>query len=551
MNNNRVQIHQRALRQSTTALNVPRTLRPHRNPLLLRLDPGFAVPIAAAGLLREDAVQRGRLAVSFVMDETAEALINPVFVKVTAYLVPWLAFERFTGRDLYEASYSKKALKPGDPVVPFIETMARGIEGAHPVLDALGRHSASTKQVSTMYVEAYNIIQNWRRKNVSLDLPERTRLDSTFDKAIRERGRMRHIVPSFDAAAMQGVVDVDVLGAGSVPVSGIGSVTTDTPYVSGGTFREPSGANTAFSHALDASGAGTHRVYFKSDASGRPQVFVDMDGAEMQFSLASIDRAKKMQLFAALRKRYNGLDDDDTIKKLMDGITMPDESMKQPIELGSRMAGFGFSTRFATDADNLDKTVVSGAAMLSMEFATPRIGVGGVLMFIAEVQPEQVFERQADPFLHITDVDEYPQFVRDDADEQKVDIVKNYEIDTAHSSPDGAFGYAPLHSRFRIESPCIGTGYFQPTPQTTFDEDRARIWISEAANPSLGQDWYLCSAIDKGVFQYTNRQPFEASGVLEMVISGNTVFGAELIDGSDDYEKLSEIVPGPEDQIDQ
>ncbi len=39
-------------------------------------------------------------------------------------------------------------------------------------------------------------------------------------------------------------------------------------------------------------------------------VNVNLGEAEMQFSLASIQRAKKMQVFANIRKRYNGLDDD-------------------------------------------------------------------------------------------------------------------------------------------------------------------------------------------------------------------------------------------------
>lgn len=550
-NRNAVQQHMRLQRQSTAALDVPRTMRPHRNPFLLRMDPGYVVPIAAAGLHREDAVTAGRLNVSIEMDETAEVLLNPVMVRVTAYLVPWLAFERFAGRDEFEASYSKQPVREGDDIVPFIETMPRGVEGDWPVMDALGLHAASDQQVSSMYVEAYNAIINYRNKNVSLDLPERERLDSSLAKAIRERGRHRNIVPSFDEAAMEGVVDIDVVSGGFRPLKGLGSYEFDSPITADPNMqvRETDGYNRHYDYYQD--GSAGHSVILKTNQYGNPQVGVDFGEAEMRFSLAAIERAKKMRLFAQLRKRYAGLDDDAVIAKLMDGIRLPDKMFEQPIELGSRLAGFGFSKRFATDAVNLDQAAVSGAAMLSMQVATPRINTGGVLMFVAEIQPEQIFERQADPFLTVTDVDTYPQFIRDDGDEQKVDMVFNREIDTAHTDPGGLFGYTPLNHKWRIEGPRIGTGFFQSVPQTSFDEDRARIWDTSPADPALGQDWYLCSEIDKGVFAYSNREPFEASGMLELVISGNTVFGRELIEDDDDYEKISDRVPGADEQIQQ
>lgn len=546
MRNNRVKQHMRATRQSTMALDVPRSMRPVREPILLRLDPGKMVPVAATCLFREDAVTRGRFAASFTMDETAEVLLNPVTVRVTAYLVPWLAFERFAGRDEFEASYSKKPLREGDAVIPFIENMPRGNAGEHPVLDALGRHAAPTLQVSTQYIEAYNLIANYRYREVSADIGLSARLNSSLVPAIRERGRHKNIVPSWDQAAMEGAVDINLID-GTLPVHGIapftGASTTHSPIQ----IKEADGNVFNYDHHVEGADI---KLRMTAD-NGTPMVNVDLGDAELKFSLAGIQRAQKMQAWAKIRKRYNGLSDDAIINKLMDGITMPDLMFEQPIELGSQVAGFGFSKRFATDSENLDKSVVSGAAMISMEFATPRIPVGGVVMFIAEIQPEMLFERQADPFLTTIDVDEYPQFMRDDADEQKVEYVFNRDIDSAHSNPNGVFGYQGINDKWAIQAPRIGTGYFQPMPITTFDENRARIWDTSPVDPSLGEDWYVCSEVDKGVFQYSNREPFECSGALELLISGRTVFGERLIEGADDYEKISEIVPGPDDQIDQ
>ena len=265
---------------------------------------------------------------------------------------------------------------------------------------------------------------------------------------------------------------------------------------------------------------GHPELYIEQNDLGRPDVRVEMDDQSFSFSLASIERAKKMQFFANLRKRYAGLDDDAIINKLMDGIRMPEKMFEQPIYLGSETSAFGFSKRYATDSDNLDQTVVQGATMVDMQLATPRINPGGVLMFIAEIQPEQLFERQPDPFLVETDVDNYPQFIRDDGDEQKVDRVYNKEIDTAHTDPDGLFGYGPMNGRWMVQAPRIGTGYFVPAQTTTFDENRNRIWDTTPADPALGQDWYLCGDVSTDVFEYTETEPFEISGRLSLLVTG-------------------------------
>lgn len=542
-------------RQSTTALTVPRNMRVHNTPILTRLLPGKAVPIAAAGLFREDAVNRGRLNVMFEMAETAELLINPVIVKASTYLVPWLAFERFTGRDEFEASYSKKEFKLGDGVIDFIETMARGTKGQHPILDTLGLHAASTQDVSTMYAEAYNLIINHRNKNLSLDLVKdgaatlRSRLDTSFAAAEREKGRMRNIVESFDEASMEGSVEIDSSGD-TIYVEGIGRNITQPPTSAVAILQQSDGVEENWPYVVGNSG---NPVYVETDSTGLPQVKVNLQGLQMEFSLANIDRAKKMQAFAQLRQRYSGLDDDSIIDKLMDGIRMPDKMFEQPIYLGSEYTQFGFSKRYSTDSTNLDASVVQGIAPLQMEFATPRINTGGVIMIIAEIQPEQMYERQADPFFTTTDVDKYPQTIRDELDYQKVDDVLNWQIDTAHNDPNGLFGFEPMNAKWNITSPRIGDGYFEDAPTTVYSENRNRIWDPTPANPTIGEQWHLCGDIALDVFEFAdaNTKPFEVSGRLQMAIGTNTVFGKRLIESDGDYNAIEERVPTDEQQIDQ
>lgn len=533
-------------RQSTAPLDLDRTLRKHDTPLLAKLSPGLAVPIAQAGMLREDAVNAGQLTAVFTMSETAEILINPVHVKVEAWMVPFQAFERFNGRDEFEASYAGQPFRDGEPVTPFIETMSRGVEGDHPVLDALGLHAASDRDVSTMQLEAYNLIINHRNKNLSPDLPERTRLDSSFAPAQREIGRHRNIVPNFDQAAMDGAVDIELLNQGQVPVTGIGVNNGFSAQVNPTVIKETDGDEIYDIHygSIDA-------TYMRADGNGRPMVYVNLEDAQARFSLANIEKAKNMQFFAQLRKKFAGHDDDWIIENLMNGLNMPEKMFDHPIYMGSEMSAFLFNKRYSSDSQNLDESVVHGVTQLSMQFATPRIPTGGVIMFIAEVQPEMLFERQTDPFFVTTDVDQYPQFQRDFFDEQQVDVVLNEDIDSAHTGVGGLFGYTYMNSKWNVEGPRIGTGYFQPEPSAVFDEDRNRIWDTSPSDPTLGDDWYLTTDVNQDVFEYTDGEPYEVSGRLQMIASGLTVFGRPLIEGDGDYEKISEIAPSEEDQIDQ
>ena len=487
------------------------------------------------------------------MGETAETIMNPVTVKVSAYLCPWLAFDRFANRGEFDASYKKKPVREGEEVIPFIETMQRGIEGDQPIMDALGLHEGATVNVSSMYVEAYNKIINYRNKNLSLSLPERARLEATLAAAERDRGRHRHIVPTFDEASMEGAIDINIEGSGGLaPVTGIGRFASFNPALTTSfDFTETAGGTETYESAWTSDQANGLR--FEADpTTGDPMVYADMSGlGTMRFSLAAIERAKQTKMFAEIRKRYSGHSDDAIIDMLMDGIRIPDQMFEQPIYLGAKTAAFGYATRYSTASEHLDEMVSEGLAQISMEVATPRINTGGVLMFLAEVQPEQMFERQTDPFLTITDVDEYPQFVRDFGDEQKVDIVRNKEIDSAHTDRDGVFGYGPLNGKFNIRAPRVGTGFFQPEPETVFDEDRARIWDPTPTDPALGADWYLTDEISKDVFEYTTDEPFEVNGSLDLAITGNTVFGKMLVEDQGDYDAVADRIPSPEEQIEQ
>ena len=84
-------------RTKTTPIPVARSTRQVDVRVLTSLPAGKMVPITAFPLLREDRLRSSTMRISFELMETVEALMNAVNVSVKAYLVPHVAFERFSG----------------------------------------------------------------------------------------------------------------------------------------------------------------------------------------------------------------------------------------------------------------------------------------------------------------------------------------------------------------------------------------------------------------------------------------------------------------------
>lgn len=555
-------------RLSTQPIRVPRSMRRQSARGITSLPAGKMVPIAAFGLHREDAVRSGRLRFSFESMETAEILMNAINVDVKAYLVPNLAFERFNGSmDQLNLSYEGKPPMEGEQLVPYIENQPFGAHGSNLVYKYLGLHGRPDQQVNTAYLEAYNAIWNFRAKNRSEDLfslNERTRLQTDLAPAFWSHDMFRHIVPDFDQAAIDGAIKLDLVSA-RIPVSGI-ALRSDPEWSRDGTtgtvgtrryynYKDSSGEAGVADGVNKWTGAGTSfgggaitqdkaqvMVRENPDMPGFPDIFAELADAGVSISLSNLELAKKTQAFARIRQSMNA-HEDHIINLLMNAITIPDQALKQPMLIGEKRTIFGMSKRYASDGDNLTESVVNGATYLDLSIQCPQIGVGGVIMVVAEITPDQLFERQEDPFLHVNSVEELPHYLRDYLDPEKVEIVKNGRIDVDHDNPDATFGYEPLNAKWNINAPRVGGRFYRPEVDAGFDEDRQRIWAVETQNPRLSTDFYLCTNMHTKPFVVTNQDPFEVVTQGEVFIEGNTVFGGHLIEATDDYEKVLALAP--------
>ncbi|MRG64828.1 hypothetical protein GH789_05970 [Rhizobium pusense] len=472
--------------------------------------------------------------------------MNAINVRVMAYFVPMLALDRFNGSmDQLNLSYEGKPPLEGEAVVPFIEQVAFGAHGSNDIYRYLGLHGQPGQMVNSSYVEAYNQIWNFRAKNRSPDLALRSRLNGTLAPAFWSHDRFAHIVPDFDQAVIDGEVPLS-LANNRMPVKGLGVYSEGTTNVSG--VVKWSDGTTASGDPMwgvidanAAASAGRAKLAVKA-SGGFPDVWAELQQNGLTVSLSNIEMARKTQAFAKLRQQYN-MHDDYIINLLMDAISIPDQAFKQPMLLADRRTIFGMSKRYASDAANLTESVVNGMTTLDMSIQLPRINTGGVVMVVAEITPDQLFERQEDPWLNSLSVDHLPQYLRDTLDPEKVDVVKNSRIDTSHATPNATFGYEPMNGRWNIDTPRVGGKFYRPTVNTGFDELRQRIWAVETLNPTLSTDFYLCTNMHTKPFVVTNQDPFEVVTQGEIFIEGNTVFGGHLVEATDDYEKVLAVAP--------
>jgi hypothetical protein len=543
------------------ALKLKRSIRKDRGRVLTSGDAGKILPLKYIPMLREDAVQRGRVRINVEMMETSELLMNQTNLNVYAHYVPMLAFDRFNG-SMEELNRSYKGETGiGGSVVPFFETNKRYVASSQTVDDddtsaagwdtvdladpdpytfyqTMGMHFAADNLNMTV-VEAYNAIVNHRRKARSKSLPLRNAYDHSLAEAFWNNQGMNHIVPDFDQLLIDGEVSLSGL-AFKAPIISRAYQTLDTDHTLPTAYQSPPTQINSGNKLVTPDGT-TLPLAFEFD-----QIWAELTntgGGSLTMSLADIELAKQTAAFAKIRSQYDGIDDEFIIDLLMQGIRVPEEAMTQPILLGRQTVPFGYAQRYATDAANLDTSATNGFAQVDMTIRTPPMNTGGVIMITAEIVPEQLWERKKDYFLYTTAPDQLPNALSDFLDPEKVSVVTSDHLDVNHSTPNSTFGYAPLNHEWMRDMVNVGGKYYRPA-NDAFDEDRAKIWTVESTDPTLSDDFYLCSGLHKKVFADQVSDSFEIMCISDLDISGLTVFGERLLeaDATSDYEAIQSDV---------
>lgn len=543
-------------RMVSTPLDLPRSMRVDAVRQLTSFKPGKFVPVYMAPLLREDQVRSGKVQVTTEMLETAELIMNPVNMRVSAFLVPWLAFPRFQGSmDILNRSYQGVAPMTGESVIPFFETEAMGTLGSKEIYKSLGLHAKSSTMVNTMYGEAYNLVWNYVAQNLSPGLTKRAMNLRTFAPSFWINNQFGYIVPDFDQRLIDGEVPLSVVDA-QLPVKGLSVFNRNFPTnVNGYETGATATTNYPFAKAIDG-GANDSTLFARGSAAanGLLEIFAEMTDQSLSISLANIQLARKVSAFAKLREQFAEFAEDDEtgewiIDLLMQAIHIPDQALKKPMLLNQATVQFGQQKRFSTDSGALMESATNGAASVTLPFAVPRIGCGGIVVCIVEVTPDQLFERQRDTFFETATVAALPNALRDFLDPEQVEVVQKGFMDVAHTDDTQTLGFAHTNHAWNRQFYRIGGKFFRPAADETVDEDRMRLWANEAQNPTLGPDFYLATTVHQKVFLDTEQDNFESTTMAVLNIEGNTVFGGTVIEASDGYDEVLE--EAPQDRIEK
>lgn len=512
---------------------------------------GKITPHFYSVLLREDSVRRGSITLDARMAETIHPLLNAVQLKAQVHFIPFLAFERFSGMDSLNRSYMGVKERDADAgPVPFFKTMTYSKTAAF--WKTLGVHWPDGAAINDAPVEAYNVLVNWMRRMRSKSLALRTLSDTTLAEAFWSNPLLYHIKPDFDQAMMDGQVELTIAG-GNIPLSAAFAPVVMNTTASAVLAKTTAGAlitagvgtgiNTSGQLAQPNSGG----TGFKLDPNGTLQATLSGITAQLsaqgaKLSLANIELAKQTAAFAKLREQYKGISDDYILDALMMGLRVPEEMSRDPILLASESTIFGYTERHAMDGANLDQSVTTGRTSLTLNFRTPPMNTGGIILVTTQIVPEQLFERMEDNFLSVTSPSELPKFDRDFLDPEKVEVVQNKYVDVLHGTPTGTFGYAPLNHRWKRSLTRIGGKFFRPAPDA-FVEDRQRFWAVEQANPALNTDFYLVrNTLPHTVFADSLADPFEVTTLGRMEIVGNTVFGQTFEEKENHYTQVDSVV---------
>jgi len=520
---------------------------------------GKVYPLAYIPLLRGDSAS-GRVAFDFELAEMPRPLLNGVAVNVQAWCVPKSAFPQFAGADEFMNSYQGEVIRalgqPDRNPPPFFQTVS------DPALvttvkqseffKTLGIHVPAGEVINTDLLDAFVLVYNFRlaahssRLGLKPFAGENLAAALQLPRAFWPSGRFSRVVPDYERALIVGALDLDV-SAGQLPISGISRIGGNRAKVDSHVVADASSVKLGDFSTLPGYG-----VKFDLAAAGS-NIFAEMANASIGVTLADIDKARTTQAFAKLRTAYAGnkttpyANDDAIVATLMQGLRVPDDAFRRPFLLDSARVPVGFAERFATDGANLDASVTQGRASGSLSLNVPALDSGGVIIVTAEMLPERLDERQTDEWLHVADVSELPDALRDIQNPEPVDLVVARRLDAAHSTPDALYGYEPLNDKWNRAFTRLGGSFFQPDPANPWTEQRSAIWQTSIVDPAFSADHFLAPAdFPHDVFSDTTAPAFEVVVRHSVAISGLTVIGDVLTENNDDYDAISgddEVTP--------
>lgn len=548
------------IKHDTTPLQFPRTLRQDNQSIVTTGRAGEVIPFGFIPLFREDSAT-GRVTVAAELAEMPKPLENAVIGRLQTWCVPRPSLPQFSGLDEYTHSYQGKNITQlgaaGRTPPSLFDTISHSAVYAtangSEFMRATGLTVEASATTNTDYVDAYILVQNFRLAAHSSKLTrydyyqENNTTALELKPAFWPRNKFHSVVADYEQALVVGSLELDFI-QGSIPITGMGLDNSNA----NGDVTESDGTSSAYSEYM-TSGLGTVSVggldYIKIevDATGaKPQIFADLAAETTVVSLADIDKARMQQSFAKAvaamdGNQFSGFNNDDVlILDLMNGFSVPNELLNRPWLLGSKTGVFGMNERHATDAANLDDSVTVGNLVLATSINIPKQMYGAICFSTFEFMPERLYPRGSDEYLYCTTEADLPNAMRDSLNTEPVEIVTNGEIDTAHTTPSGTFGYRELNGKWNRDRTLLGGDFQSLTPGTPATAARTAMWQPEYVNPVLTSDhWVVPHPFPQDVFSVPGNDTVTLSIRVECTISGLTQFGTTLVEDNSEFADIT------------
>jgi len=540
-----------AVRQDTRPIEYQTSIRPDFASVKTSIDPGVVAPLTCIPHHRGESAS-GSIRMMLALAEMPAPLENAVVGRAQAWFVPRPALPQFSGLDEYTHSYHGTditqlgaAARTPPALFSTVATGAIAAANTSEFFATLGLYLEAGEPINTDYIDAYNLVQNFR---LAAHSSKMTRYDYYAENATTAlelkpafwpRNRMHQIVADYEQALVVGSMDLD-LAAGTLPISGLfvdGTATnvSKRPLVN----NVPGGTVLQDHKAVWVNGSGT-------TAALNTEIGVELAGQTIPATLAAIDKARTTNAFAKRVAQmeganYSGFNNDDVIiAELMAGFVVPDHLFNRPWLIDSKTVVFNLQERHATDAANLDDSVVTGMTEITLSYNVPTATYGGVGIVTVEVMPERLYERQSDEYLYCTTVDELPNQMRDSLREEPVDIVLNRRVDAAHTTPQATFGYEPMNAKWRRERTTLGGEFRQLTPGTPSTNSRTQIWQADYVDPVFTSDMWLCPhPFPKNVFSVPSNHVCNVSVIQDITFVTPIQFGDELVEDNSEFNTVN------------
>lgn len=504
---------------------------------------GVLHPLAFIPLFPEDSFT-GTVSCTIEMEPAVKPLDNGILCGVRAVYVPFAASERFHSITEYFNALAGNPEKNG-VVTPWQTQIAMTAATPPAILAAMG-YQVRTGNKNDFPIRAYNIASNMLWRKLGKEIPARTELDVTLARAPFRDPLVQEIVPDFDVSLLAGELDFSL--SGQAPVSGIymeqGASFAAVHTSAIDTVQTVIPANSRQVLSFGQDNANQRMIVEKAASGAYPYIRAELSALGGKINLAQLDQIQKTVAFAKYLETIEeqlgtAVEAQTAMDLLVRGLRIPQILERQPLLVGEGTSVIGYMTHRSTEAASLNVTRTTGMAQVNVRMNVPQQTTGGMIMLLADFQPERHHERAEHPWWNVLTPNDIPDAARDTMAVQPVDIINNHRLDSQHASPTVRFGYAGRNRHWQWPEFGLGGRAYR---KALTDENKMSYWAVDVANPTLSTSWYLMpmeaaaahngNNANAGIHHYpfadTTLPPFKIVTRVDGAAMGLTQFGPIL-----------------------